>query len=64
MNLVEQLRSISQAITEDVLFPVPDGEMADSDPFVDAALEAIETGGTASATELAALLYYIADMME
>ena len=63
-ELVNQLRDISDAIQDDVLFPAPDGGPDDIEPLFDAALYAIEKGGTATAGQLAALLHYIADMME
>ena len=68
-RLVNDLRAASEVIAANdigVRFPGPelDGEFADECPFVDAACEAIEHGGTLDATSLASLVYYIADMME
>ena len=66
-DLVDAMRDLAQAVERHgpaVQFPAPEGDFADEDPFVDAACEAIERGGLATAASIAALVYYIADMME
>lgn len=66
-KIVAQLRHVAESIEqrgEAVLFPSPDGELANDCPFVDRACEAIEHGGEMDAASLASLVHYIADMME
>ncbi len=66
-QIVHQLRKIAGVIeAEDigVLMPTPDGTLADANPFVDKAIEAIERGGRLDGLDLASLIQYIADMME
>jgi hypothetical protein len=58
---VDLLRRAANAVSEQnrsVLF------VENECPFVDAACEKIERGGTLDATSLSSLIYYIADMME
>ena len=58
---VDLLRQAANAVSEQnisVLF------VENECPFVDAACEAIERGGTLDATSLSSFIYYIADMME
>ena len=58
---VKMLREAANTVSErniSVLF------VENECPFVDAACEKIERGGTLDATSLSSLIYYIADMME
>jgi len=66
-QIVHQLRKMAGVIEADdigVLMPAPDGTLADANPFVDKAIEAIERGGRLDGLDLASLIQYIADMME
>ena len=63
-DVATHLRDVAQAVRKTgraTLFPACGPA---DDPFVDKACETIERGGQLDATSLAALLHYIADMME
>jgi hypothetical protein len=67
ITIVNQLRNIAETIEREkisVRLPSPQGTLADENPFVDAACEAIEHGGDLDPTHLASLLHYLADMLE
>jgi len=66
-EIVHQLRKMAGVIEAEnigVLMPAPDGTLADANPFVDKACEAIESGGRLDGLDLGSLIQYIADMLE